>query len=351
MLDPLSTIPFTRVHEEEKPPRKLLVPSPDHPDDYILELDYSHGISSFLECPRRWQNQNLLSREGDRPPHALEFGKLFHSCEELALRFGRGEEVLQRQRELVIEHFQRHPVPPDEYRNADRMLQVLTQYNQMYLSDGWPKKLLVHENEKVLERAYKVKLCTIEVNSYLPYLPGQLVEGFIPNRSGLYVRSIHVLLTGRIDAVITEGNFVWVVDHKTSSRGGSEFTDAFRLSLQTRGYCWAVQKLLGVRVTGLLLNAIICRRPTKTGNATEFLRSNYFYSQDLLDEYESSVRATASDIVANLQRGFFPQASRSFKSPCAGCDYHENCTLPPHQRHADLQSSLYRNRTWDPTHE
>lgn len=353
MLDPLCTIPFTQTRDltPPRPAKKLLQPSPDHPDDYIMELDYSDGISGFLKCPRYWQNTNIAARQADRPPHALAFGSLFHKCEEIRLLYGHTDVILDRQRELVIQHFQDHPVPPDEYRSADRMLQVLTQYNQMYASDSWPKKVLVHEGEKVVERAYKVKLCTIPVNAELPYWKSMLVtdqEGRA-TPCPFPVRDIHILLTGKIDAVLQEGSFLWVVDHKTSSRGGSEFFDAFRLSLQTRGYCWAVQKLLGIPVTGLLLNAVICRRPTRTGNATEFQRTNYFYSQDLLAEYESSVRATASDIIANLQRGFFPQASQSFKSPCAGCDYHENCTLPPHQREADLASSLYRNRTWDPT--
>jgi hypothetical protein len=168
------------------------------------------------------------------------------------------------------------------------------------------------------------------------------------------VRRLHFVFTGKIDAVIRAASgLLWVIDHKTSSRGGKEFEEAFRLSLQTRGYCWAAQKILGQRVAGLIMNAVVVRKKTVkgTGVPTEFNRHYFNYDPWSLAEWEANVHAVIEDIVASLQRGFFPQASRSFKSPCTGCDFHENCALPPDQRAADLASGLYTDVTWSPTNE
>lgn len=354
MIDPLSlnlTISTSADRVPSGPPRRLLIPSSEHPDDYILEVDYS-SISSFLECPRMGENVLVHARQsrGDETP--LNFGRLFHSCEELRLEHGSTPEVFARQREVVARHFVDHPVQPTEYRNASRMLDVLSRYNQLYALDGWPEKVHIHEGAKFVERPYKVELCTIPVNAHLPYQYKQLVVDY----KGLnwldftIVRNIHIILTGRIDAILSDSNALFVVDHKTSSRGGAEYERAFNLSLQTRGYCWAAREL-GIPVVGLIMNGVIARPPTKTGTGTEFIRRTYLYSQDLLDEYAANMRNILSDFIHSLSRGFFPQASRSFKSPCASCDFEDNCRLPRHQRLHDLNSPLYQNITWSPIHE
>lgn len=353
-FDPLSFSLPQHVHcapEEILPTRKLLQPSPTHPDDYILELDYS-SISKFLECPRSYENYAIYSREADRDNAATLFGKLFHSCEELRLRAGWSDAVRSAQHELVATHFLHHPAAPGDHRTGDRMVDILAKYNKLYAGDGWPDRVLHHSDDLMVERPFKIPLCTMEVNTELPYNPYDLVANWSTgyDKPVLHVSSLHILLTGRIDVILRDSNFNFVVDHKTSSRGGREFEEAFYLSLQTRGYTWAA-KQLGIPVAGLIMNAVVIRPPTKTGTATEFNRHTYFYSEDSLNEYEEEIKDIVSDLVHNLVRGRWPQTARSFKSPCAGCDYQDNCRLPRHQRSADLQSDIYRNVTWSPINE
>jgi PD-(D/E)XK nuclease superfamily len=356
MLDPLSLhIPTsdTRPAPQVHPTRKLLQPSPDHPDDYILELDYS-TISKFLECPRAMENYSLNSREADRNRSATDFGKLFHTLEELRLQAGGFSDALRvRQHELIQQHFVSHPTPPGDHRTAQRMVQIIKVYEERYAADGWPQALLEHEGGKMVERAFKVGLCSVEVNALLPYPASQLIAlGEISSDVNFRVRNIHVFYTGRIDAVLRDSGHLWVVDHKTSSMGGREFEDAFRLSLQTRGYVWAAQKLLNMPLAGLIMNAVVVKKPTlKVENNTELNRHPYFYTPDSLVEFEDNMRAHVSDFISMLCRGYFPQTARSFKSPCAMCDYTENCALPRHQRNTDLASPLYRDVTWNPVHE
>ena len=352
MIDPLS-ISLSQPcppPSEVYPTRKLLQPSHDHPDDYILELDYS-SASKVIDCPRAGENYLIHSREAATDGSATSFGKLFHSCEEVRLLHGMSDATRQRQHELVASHFLRHFPAPGDHRTADRMLEVLGKYNSMYSTDGWPDKVHRLNGEKLVERSFKVGLCTIPMNATIPFTMEQLVTECSGNAAPLRIRSIHVLFTGRIDAIITDSNLLWVVDHKTSSRGGREFEEAFRLSLQTRGYVWAAQRLLGLPVAGLTMNAIIIRPPTRTGTGTEFSRQSYFYSPDSLLEWEDNMRAIVTTFVSHLVAGYFPQHPRSFKSPCAGCSYQDNCTLPRAQRFADLASDQFRDVTWSPINE
>lgn len=367
LTDPLLSI--TLPSSPARPPlptRKLLYPSPDHPDDYILELDNS-TLEKFTICQRRAENYSIFSREAARDDSATSFGKLFHSCEELRIRHGWSDTTARAQHELVAEHFLHHPVSPTDHRTSDRMIRVLKTYNERYATDAiWDKVYKTEDGEKVVERPFKVKLCTIPVNSTIPYLAEQLLtdirnvtrvgaeENF---EEGFTVRSIHVLWTGRIDLMLWDSNLLWVMDHKTSREGGKDFYEYFRLATQTRGYAWAGQKLTGKPVAGLILNAVIVRPPLKTERSSspreEFDRKSYFYSADALVEWELSTRATVSDFVSSLVRGFFPMTGpKSFLSPCCRCDYNENCLLPREQRTADLANeSLYRDVVWNPISE
>lgn len=355
MIDPLSiSIPLASEpfipSTAPRPQRKLLLPCPDDPSSYTLELDYS-TLSSFMQCPRMFENYAVHGRELAGPSSATDFGKLFHSCEELRLRHGWSEETKKRQLELVSEHFLTHPISPSDHRSGERMVAILSQYNKTYnesIPDSWPQKC-TH-----VEVPFKVPLCSISVDSTLPYRGDSLVAyandlDSVAGMSPLRVSTLHIHYIGRIDAILRDSNLLWVADHKTSSRGGKEFVDAFRLSRQTLGYAWAGQKLLGEPVAGCILNALVIKPPTqKLFNNTDLERHTFFYSQDLLAEWENGMRHVVADLVGCLVRGYFPQHALSFKSPCSLCDYNENCPLPLKDRPADLASALYQNVTWSP---
>lgn len=350
MLDPLSASqPTAPPPSPSKPRRRILQPA-SSPNSYILEADYS-SLSDFMACARMGENSMIYGRTPDREPIATRYGTLFHHCEELRLRHGLSDSVRQRQRELISEHFLRHPSPPDEFRTETQMLETLARYEKAYALDGWPEKVLRIDGEPFIERPYKLPLCTIPVRTEVPYSPSLLVVGQdLDDSPSFYISSLHIVLTGKMDVALDDSSFLWIVDHKTSSRGGKEFEEQFRTSLQTRGYAWAAWKVLSRRPAGLILNGVIGRKPTLKGYSIELIRRPYFYDEWSLIEYEHNMRAIAQDFVAALVSGYFPQTGAlSFKSHCPGCAYFENCTLPPHQRAADLASNVYRDITWDPT--
>lgn len=358
MLDPLSlSIPLphsdpTPSHPSG-PPRRLLQPSPDHPDDYILEIDNS-SLEQFTVCKKKYSNYAIHSREAQRDQSALLFGGLFHSCEELRLQHGLTPEVISRQREIVQTHFLSHPVAPDDHRTADRMITVLNHYNTFYAEDRWPERVLVWQEHKFLERAFKCELCTIPINAELTHYWHKDLVINSQELKKIHVRNLHILWTGRIDLILQDSHGLWVVDHKTSSMGGREFEEAFRLARQTVGYAWAAQQILRAPILGCQINAVIIRALAKTARATspreEFNRFTYHYSQDRIDEWFCDIKLILTDLATSLLSGSFPMTGpKSFKSPCVYCDYHTNCQLPRASRLADLASDLYRDVTWNPT--
>lgn len=350
MIDPLSSTISLSESVSQRPPaptKYLLKPSPEHPGDYILEVDYS-TISHFIVCPRQGENKMVYHREAQRENSAQNFGTLFHKLEEKRLLVGWTPELDKVHLETIADWFVKYPSPPEDHRTAGMMTKVLAGYKQRYLNDGLEKRVFCMDEHPFVERPFKIPLMTIEVNQTIPYPSGLLVQ-FGHDKVHLKVRNLHIIYVGKIDSLfIDEAKLYWVRDIKTSSRGGSEFSEAFRLSLQTRGYAWAAQKILGKSVAGLMLDAVIVRKETKTGKGTEYTRQSYFYSPDLIDEWEEDMKGHMLSFVSCLQRGFFPQVSLSFKSPCPSCDYFENCALPRHQRAADLASDVYRDVTWNP---
>lgn len=313
-----------------------------------MEWDYS-GSADFMKCPRSAENKHVFGRELAKDQSALSFGRLFHKLSEAKDRAGLSKETLQFINETTAKHFMEYPCSPTDHRNSDMMFSLMKLYNERYAVDGWKEKVFVFEGVPFIERPFKIDFCTIPINDVVPYPARLLVKD--GNNEHLEIKCVHVHYVGRIDLVLEEAGNLWVVDRKTSSRGGDEFWNAFRLSLQTRQYAWAVWQITGHRPLGCIIDGAIVRKITKTGKGIDLDRKNSFYSEESLLESAQCMQAHVSDFIGCLVRGYFPQSAQSFKSPCAGCDFAENCALPLSQRAADLSSDIYRDITWNPLTE
>lgn len=366
MIDPLNiNIPLAeaptpvRPDQPALPKRKLLQPSPDHPDDYILEIDNS-SLEKFTTCPRSAENYLIHSREAARSSSATQFGKLFHTCVELSLIHGYNDATKAKQRELIAEHFLYNPCSPDDYRTADQMVAILDAYYKLYPAETF--EVYHDENGHFVERPFKIELCTIPVEGRLPYSREQILAPWSPTQQWrpdisnvgteeVYVRNLHVFWTGRIDLLLRQSDALWVLDHKTTSMGGETYYNDFVLSQQTVGYTWAAQHITGQSVNGLILNAVIARKPTKTGRAIEFDRRPYIYSPERCAGWEENTKHIVGDFVSNLARGYFPMHTKWCMGKYGTCPYWDNCALPAHQRLGDLSSEHYRDVTWSPIND
>lgn len=356
MLDPLSfSIPTQHVGRPDAPelPTRRLLTETDTPGVFDLCIDNS-SLEKFTICSRKSEYYSVFSRERTYDISAQSFGRLFHLCEELRLRAGLSDATRAAQDELISKHFLDSPCAPTDHRTPERMRHVLRVYNERYACDGWPESVLIHDGKPFVECGFKVPMCTIPVGADLPYPRFTLFGG--SDDAPVFCDTIRVFWTGRIDFALTQSGMPWIVDHKTTSSGGSEFVEAFRLASQTLGYCWAFRQMTGITPAGLIVNEILIRPPAKTSKASlpreEFDRIPFFYRPDQMDEWFKSTSHIIADFVACLVRGYFPLSGpKSFKSPCVYCDYHETCRLPAEQRQLDLTLPSYRDVTWNPLSE
>lgn len=360
--------------------RPLLLQSPAHPDDYILHIDHS-SLENFNNCARRAEYSLVQRRQPVRNTSALSFGTAIHKALETSLRVDaidrNSELVTSKQSSDILEHFSSNPVPMDEWRTADRALDIMARYRKQFEHDVFD--VLEINDRPMVEVPFALPLGTVEIDDEVDYaanivLGKEVADTIKEYDKTFYCRTIHVLWTGRIDAIIVMDGKIWVMDHKTTSMGGDTFLKQFQLSAQTVGYTWAAQELLEQLpfkdwqmhyeklrgpdnidttpvVSGLLLNGIISRKPSRTGTAVEFLRQRFLYDSYMLDEWKHNTLTLVSDFLTHLQRGFFPMQTTWCIGKYGVCPYFDVCNLPPQQRPVLLNSNLYEDITWSPLNE
>lgn len=326
----------------KQPKRPLL--THDSANDYVLRIDNT-TLEIFQGCPRAAQFY-CVNRRQALPTAALQFGGAVHVGLETLYRDGFHaitfaiEAALANLDEIKFRD-------PDEWRTPMVLQDTLEKYVAKY-SINDPCKPIKVEGVPFIERPFALVLGEIEVNLTLPYTEDQLTQN--GNDEPIYINKLTILWTGRIDIAANYGDaHVYVVDHKTSSIGGPQFFADFMLSQQMVGYNWALRHMLpNHKILGTVVNAIIQRRPTKTGRALEFERQVYFHTAEHVAEWEQDVMAQVATFVNSLVEGFFPKQTKQCFGKYGKCPYHDVCTLPSNQRHFILDSVEYSNVTWSP---
>lgn len=63
-------------------------------------------------------------------------------------------------------------------------------------------------------------------------------------------------LVGKTDAIVAWRNNIWLLEHKTTAIMGQQFWDQFLLDLQPTTYVYGVYRALGIRPSGVVVNAL-----------------------------------------------------------------------------------------------
>jgi len=326
---------------DDKPKRALLEHDRDH--DYVLRIDNT-TLERQQTCPRSSQFY-CVDRRQARASSALSFGGAIH--EGLAVLYRDGFGAITPAVDACLKHLQLTYAPEaDEWRTPQCACETLLDYVQHYQRDDI--RPVIYNSAPFVEKAFSLHVGSINLDKTLPYTYAQLTDS--PDTEQMYIQNLHILWSGRLDIAATQGDEnVFVVDHKTSSIGGDQFFADFLLSQQMLGYAWALRKLMPEsNIVGTIVNAILQRKPTKTGKALEFKRQTYFQSKWMQDEWQADVIASIEQFVHHLCQGFFPKYTKWCFGKYGKCPYHEVCTLPPDMREAFLGSSEYVNVTWSP---
>jgi hypothetical protein len=314
-------------------PNQLLIESSE-PGVFDYLIDNS-SLEVFNSCARSAQFKlvNKKIPAGRRSP--LEFGKAAHNALELRYSAGGGQINDFMRQEVIakgVRYLQVDSVPePDDWRNADQMRNLLTQYLKTYEVE--PFDILA------VEKPFSLPLCEIPID-----LPDP--------QTGKQVKTIRVYWTGKIDIVAE--NFrksAFVLDHKTTSMLGATFWKQFELSNQMMGYCWAATQIYERPVYSVMINVLGSRKPTKTGKGIELDRNSYHYRVDQIESWKVNTETLVADFLSHYFRSYFPMQTMWCVGKYGTCPYHDVCSLPLPQQPTILNSGMYETDTWSPLND
>lgn len=308
----------------------------DHTDGYEFSIDNS-AIENFTTCSRAAYYYNIQRRELDATKSALFLGSVVHAA--LELRKARQLDPLnhieweQEQVDLIQAAYSANPQPIDEWRSADQAVRIIAAYNKKH---------------PLADEPFTIIPGTVELGFKLPI--GQCdMMCTMPTRNGpIFVKTINVYWTGRIDGLILFDGSIFVYDHKTTSIWSNAIVSDYDLSSQMHGYTWAARQL-GHHAVGVCLDFLVTRKPTATGKAIEVPeRERKWYTDEALDEWKEDTFTHITDFLEHAARNVWPKATKWCHGKYGQCPYWDVCTSPQDMRLPLLHSDQYKDVVWSP---
>ncbi len=334
--------------------RRMLRRVDGKPGHYDLEIDNS-ALSTFLTCPRSYEYNVIYGRDTANRD-ALNYGSAIHHALEMFFRHALDASD-------TIEHlqsaFHENPTASDSWRTLEHGAEAIRRYIAWH--SQMPPWTILHDdagNPRV-ENSFRYFLFSWSPPKPLVLdWPIQLVASNVDADTSLVdavaattmrtpVSQIDVYYTGKIDMLVELDGAVFVVDHKTTSIEGSTFWSQFNLSPQMRGYCRAASRMLSRPVQSAMIDAIIGRKPTKTGIPHEYSRQRFHYSDEQISAWHRATIAHIHVLLNMFVDGYFPENGNA----CYGkfpCQFRDVCTLPLNTQPSALRSGAFAPRTWSP---
>jgi len=295
--------------------------------DGCIVIDNS-SLEKWVICPRLFEYTRLLRRIPAEERIALKFGGAIHKA--LEVRYS-GADIDDFSEEAMLsaleKEFLKFETPQDDYRTFDYGSLVIEKYNVKY----------AQESVRVLDMPGGRKACELPFAFQLGVVDG-----------------IPIIYVGKIDAIVEDALGVCILDHKTSSVLGPTWWLGESVSPQYDGYAVAVERCAGIRTSGVLINALGVRKPTKTGTAIEFAREFVQIDERRKEEWIENTLHIVSRIYRDAQQGYFPMIRKNCTVKYGTCSHYEVCSIPADNRHVLLNSSSFMDDTWsplDPIHE
>lgn len=295
------------------------------------------ALADYMACPRKFFYGMVLNRrrQGVTPP-ALAFGTSWHSALEAHYKTGGDRAAVEM---AILTSWEQHD-RPDDHRTMQRVLSCYEQYCN-------------HWGDHATDTARNGRTVGFPENPMVE-IPVELAW---PGGAHPY--------TGKIDRIIEINGLYYVEDHKSTSQLGAQYFQQYDPSNQMMGYAWLAQKLTGLRIAGVRINALGVLK-TQTKLAREIIS----YSKERLEEWaenynawvarlESSYKIVQDYNADHSQMEPDPDEARSVVNSafphnfqaCAGkygmCQYASVCAFQPARRDYVL-STEYSLKEWDP---
>jgi hypothetical protein len=350
-------------------------------DRLIMTLPLLDGAlfvsSSFLDvltCPRAAEYYKLHGKVAERGTSAITFGQHIHSALSLYYRLQEynlsPDEIKTKVSTLLEQQFTLHPVDEDDWRNLNWAMETIQRLISKYEFEDI--EVVRYKEPRKCKYCKPPEPCLwcnntglTSVMSEIPFVVKlfdyQQFFSFGPHDGKGYT-NIPIYYHGFIDLLIRRSNLLYVMDFKSTSQLGTSYWDDKKAIAQPKGYAWALQELLGVKIHGYLIRAIRTIPPPKyvtegTPNKKgEYKKVESWWDESLceqsfelgpgeLEEWKENTIAQVKTFLHFYQEGYFPQQ----KSMCVGkygkCQYYEVCsTFPISDRQKLLNSAEFKDK-------
>jgi hypothetical protein len=107
--------------------------------------------------------------------------------------------------------------------------------------------------------------------------------------------------------------------------------------------------LQGTQVHGIVINRMVCRKPTRTGEPFTFERKLIPVQRGVLAEWKTDMIHMIVDFLEMVRRGYMPKHTQWCVGKFGTCQFHKVCTLDsPEQKHMMLWSGEFEDNIWNP---
>lgn len=305
-----------------------------------------------LKCPRAFQYSELNRKSPIASKAGANFGSTIHRG--LETRYGlQGTEAVTQPTQVLIESAMRewldqNPQPESDFRNFNHACKMMQVYNNIYKKEEF--KILTNQQGKPI----------IESSFALPFGIAYFEDSQWKTRfwsgglSEVKKEEIPIYYCGKVDLGIEDHNGCWSFDHKTAFQFGDTFDKQMAMDGGQLGYCWSLGQTIGRKPQGYIIDAIRVRRPTKKDEFTEkppidgtdFKRTPYYVSQDMLDEWKKDVLTLIQNFFAYHANNHFPRHRWNCTNKFGLCDFYDVCSTNQEQRDMILNGSLFEENTW-----
>lgn len=298
-------------------------------------VDYS-SLEPITTCPYRAYLTLERKKRLNVEQAALRFGKHIHTALDYRykMQFYRGltstYDFISPDRQVTVEEMQNRilercftstPCESEFWRNLDSASKVIEMYNATYSGDDF--KVASVGGRPFVEQSFSIIT--------------EKIDGIL------------IIYIGRIDlALYNSREQLFVLDHKTTSMLGEQFWADQAMSGQYKGYCWAIEKAGLPRPTGYIVNALACRKPTKTGVPIEFERRTFFLNDDSLSLWYQNMLLQVETYLWHHKRNKFPQHTKHCVTKYGLCEFYKCCEQHPNSHDDCLESNLYTTNDWSP---
>lgn len=314
--------------------------------DNTLFIDNS-SQERIQTCKRSAGYYLAHKREMNKSRPALRFGQIIHKILEYRyLNHGTycDADCVKGMVNVADAEFAMWQGEPDDYRNYACAVSVIKKYTEQYAIEDFDI-IKLSDGKLFVERMFAAPLGKIKVGRQLWVRnPDNTIEQ-------RHVDEIVVVQKGKIDLVFRREGRIYGMDHKTTAIMGPSYFAEFELASQFHGYSWAIQQITGELPAGFVINGLGIRKPTKSGQALEFVRQTIPIYPALVSEWQLDTMQLIAEFINGCATNALPKETKWCVGKYGPCEFKPVCGLEPHLRMMSLYSNEYSQVTWDPLAE